>query len=221
MKRILPLIILLIGLSVVGIIGIQVSWINNMVLLRQEQIKHSVEEATIWVGNDLVARKGTPPGVRPFWEDGFLSRIFRAPSIGQQVTVEEVDKKFRQAFRLYHLPDRMRFEFGIASFQAADNNAFERVSPNFIQAYSDTANNFTFNWVLDPMNGLVDENIGRGEVLFVVIPDIRSLVLQSLWWPIAISILFTLIIMTAFYVTVRTMVRQKNSWRSKMISSTT
>jgi two-component system phosphate regulon sensor histidine kinase PhoR len=208
-KRILPLIILLISLSLIGIIGIQVSWVKNMVLLRQEQIKHSVEEATIWVGNDLIARKGSPLATRPFWDDGFLSKIFRPPSIGQQVTVEEVDKKFRQAFQLYHLPERMRFEFGIASFEAADNNAFERVSPNFIQAYSDTANNFTFNWILEAMSGTVGENLGRGEVLFVVIPDIRSLVLQSLWWPIAVSILFTLIIVTAFYLTLRTMVRQK------------
>ena len=180
-----------------------------MVLLRQEQIKHSVEEATIWVGNDLVARKGSPLTARPYWDDGFLSRIFRPPTIGQQVTVDEVDKKFRQAFRLYHLPERMRFEFGLASFEAADNNAFERVSPNFIQTYSDTANNFTFNWVLESMSAGLGDNMGRGEVLFVVIPDIRSLVLQSLWWPIVISIFFTLVIMTAFYVTVRTMVRQK------------
>ena len=209
MKRILPWIILLISLSLIGIIGIQVSWVNNLVLLRQEQIKHGVEEATIWVGNDLIARKGNPLTTRPFWDDGFLSRIFRPPSIGQQVSVEEVDKKFRQAFRLYHLPDRMRFEFGIASFEAADNNAFERISPNFIQAYSDTANNFTFNWVLESMSGALGDNLGRGEVLFVVIPDIRSLVLRSLWWPIAVSILFTLIIVTAFYLTLRTMVRQK------------
>ena len=208
MKRILPLIILLIGLSLVGIIGIQVSWINNMILLRQEQIKHSVEEATIWVGNDLVARKSSSIGARPFWEDDFLSRILRPPSIGQQVSVEEVDKKFREAFRKYHLPDRMRFEFGIASLQAADNNAFEKISPNFIQSYSDTTNNFTFNWVLQSGSGTLGA-AGIEEVLFVVIPDLRSLVLQSLWWPIAISVLFTLVIITAFYVTVRTMVRQK------------
>ncbi len=198
----------MIGLSLVGIIGIQVSWINNMILLRQEQIKHSVEEATIWVGNDLVARKSSSIGARPFWEDDFLSRILRPPSIGQQVSVEEVDKKFREAFHKYHLPDRMRFEFGIASLQAADNNAFEKISPNFIQSYSDTTNNFTFNWVLQSGSGTLGAT-GIEEVLFVVIPDLRSLVLQSLWWPIAISVLFTLVIITAFYLTVRTMVRQK------------
>ncbi|MFM7671669.1 MAG: sensor histidine kinase [Bacteroidota bacterium] len=208
MKRIIPWIIVLIGLSMVGIIGIQVSWVNNMVLLRQEQIKHGVEEATIWVGNDLVSKKGSSPIPRRFWEDGFLSKIIRPPSIGEQVSVEEVDKKFRQAFQMFHLPPAMRYEFGIASLEGANENAFERVTPNFKQAYSDTANNFTFNWVLGSLGGSYGDNLD-GEVLFVAVPEIRSLVLRSLWWPIAISIFFTLVIMTAFYVTVRTMVRQK------------
>ena len=209
MKRILPWIIVLIGLSLIGIIGIQVSWINNMVLLRQEQIKHNVEDATKWVGNGLLAKKGSGFPRRPIWDDGFLTEIFRPPTIGQQVTVEEVGKKFRQAFNQYHLPEKMRFEFGIASFDALGNNSFERVSPGFVQSYSDTTNNFIFNWALEALSGTVGENLGADEILSVVIPDIRSLVLSSLRWPIIISILFTLIILAAFYITVRTMVRQK------------
>ena len=209
MKRILPWIIVLIGLSLIGIIGIQVSWVNNMVLLRQEQIKHNVEDATKWVGNELLTKRGGGFPRRPFWDDGFLSEIFRPQTIGQQVTIEEVDKKFRQAFQQYHLPEKMRFEFGIASFDALGNNAFERVSPKFLLAYSDTSNNFIFNWALEALSGTVGENLGADEILCVVIPDIRSLVLSSLRWPIIISTLFTLIILAAFYITVRTMVRQK------------
>jgi two-component system phosphate regulon sensor histidine kinase PhoR len=208
-KRILPWIIVLIGLSLIGIIGIQVSWVNNMVLLRQEQIKHNVEDATKWVGNELLTKRGGGFPRRPFWDDGFLSEIFRPQTIGQQVTIEEVDKKFRQAFQQYHLPEKMRFEFGIASFDALGNNAFERVSPKFLLAYSDTSNNFIFNWALEALSGTVGENLGADEILCVVIPDIRSLVLSSLRWPIIISTLFTLIILAAFYITVRTMVRQK------------
>ena len=209
MKRILPWIIVLIGLSLIGIIGIQVSWVNNMVLLRQEQIKHNVEDATKWVGNELLTKRGGGFPRRPFWDDGFLSEIFRPQTIGQQVTIEEVDKKFRQAFQQSHLPEKMRFEFGIASFDALGNNAFERVSPKFLQSYSDTSNNFIFNWALEALSGTVGENLGADEILCVVIPDIRSLVLSSLRWPIIISTLFTLIILAAFYITVRTMVRQK------------
>lgn len=209
MKRILPWIIILIGLSLIGIIGIQVSWINNMVLLRQEQIKHNVEDATKWVGNELLSKKGGGLSRRPIWDDGFLSEIFRPQTIGNQVTIEEVDKKFRQAFRTHQLPEKMPFEFGIASFDAQGNNSFERVSPRFVQAYSDTTNNFTFNWALEALSGTVGENLGADEVLCVVIPDIQSLVLRSLRWPIIFSIAFTLIILAAFYITVRTMVRQK------------
>jgi two-component system, OmpR family, phosphate regulon sensor histidine kinase PhoR len=45
--------------------------------------------------------------------------------------------------------------------------------------------------------------------LFVVIPDIKNLVLKSLRWRIITSILFTIIILAAFFLTVRTMLRQK------------
>ncbi len=180
-----------------------------MVLLRQEQIKHSVEESTIWVGNQLAARKGSIPLRRSLWETDFLLEILRPPSIGEQVTVEEVNKNFREAFQRYKLPERMPFEFGIATFDINANDAFERVSPNFTKVYSDTTNNFIFNWVLSSRGGSSGESLLPDEVLFVVIPNIRSLVVQSLWWSIAVAVLFTLIILAAFYVTVRTMVRQK------------
>jgi two-component system phosphate regulon sensor histidine kinase PhoR len=45
--------------------------------------------------------------------------------------------------------------------------------------------------------------------LFVVIPNIKTLVLQKLKWRIATSVLFTIIILAAFFLTVRTMLRQK------------
>lgn len=180
-----------------------------MVLLRQEQIKHSVEESTIAVGNYLVSRKGSNTWRRSIWDTDFLLEILRPPTIGEQVTVEEVNKKLREAFLRYKLPERMPFEFGIANFDVNSNDAFERVSPNFTQVYSDTTNNFIFNWVLTSKGGAAGESLLPDEVLTVVIPNIRSLVIQSLWWSIVVSILFTLIIIAAFYITVRAMVRQK------------
>jgi two-component system phosphate regulon sensor histidine kinase PhoR len=45
--------------------------------------------------------------------------------------------------------------------------------------------------------------------LIVIMLNYRSLVFESLWLPIISAIVFTLLIMTAFYLTVRTMLRQK------------
>jgi hypothetical protein len=47
------------------------------------------------------------------------------------------------------------------------------------------------------------------EHLFIIIPDFKSQVWQSLTWMIIFSALFTIIIIAAFYITVRTMLNQK------------
>jgi two-component system, OmpR family, phosphate regulon sensor histidine kinase PhoR len=201
----------LISLSLIGLILIQVSWINNMVLLRQEQIKHSVEESTKMVGNELAQHKGGfSPGntKKGLLSDEFSLDIFKPITIGQRFDVEEVRKKFVKALQQNNLRN-IQFEFGIASFDRMGNNVFEIVTPNFATAFDDTLNNFSFNWGLEAFSGTAGENLTVSEGLFVVIPNIKSLVLKDLRWRIATSVLFTIIILAAFYLTVRTMLRQK------------
>lgn len=202
---------MLISLSLIGLILIQVSWINNMVLLRQEQIKHSVEESTKMVGNELAQHKGGfSPGntKKGLLSDEFSLDIFKPITIGQRFNLEDINNKIKRAFlqsKLKNIP----FEFGIASFDKNDNNVFEIVSPNFVVAYEDTVNNWTCPVLLEAFSGTAGENLTVSEGLFVVIPNIKSLVLKDLRWRIATSVLFTIIILAAFYLTVRTMLRQK------------
>src|SRR5512141_2457089 len=59
LKRIYTIIFVLISLSLVGIIIIQLSWINNMIKLRAEQIKQRVDMAAEIVGEELKEYKGT------------------------------------------------------------------------------------------------------------------------------------------------------------------
>ena len=60
-----------------------------------------------------------------------------------------------------------------------------------------------------PPSGSAGENLSMDEVFIVMLPSIDTYVLQSLKWRIVTSILFTIIILLAFYLTVRTMLRQK------------
>src|SRR6185369_5226852 len=53
------------------------------------------------------------------------------------------------------------------------------------------------------------EGLLPNEHLFIIIPDFKSQVWQSLTWMIIFSALFTIIIIAAFYTTVRTMLNQK------------
>jgi len=134
-KRIFTIITVLISLSLIGLILIQVSWINNMVQLRQEQIKHSVEESTKMVGNELAQHKGgfTPGNSkRGLLSDEFSLELFKPVTVGQRFDVEEVRKKFVKAFQQNNLRN-IQFEFGIASFDRLGNNVFEKISPNLLR----------------------------------------------------------------------------------------
>lgn len=212
MKRIFTIIIILISLSLIGIIVIQVSWIKNMVLLREEQIKHSVEESTKMVGTELAQHKGSYAAggnKNNFLAENFSLDIFKPVSIGRRFDTDAIRKKFDKAFLQNNLKD-MQYEFGIASFDKVGNAVFENISPHFAKYYfEDTTGNFTVNWALQALSGTAGENLSVDEALFVVIPNIKGFVLKSLRWKIATTVVFTLIILAAFYLTLRTMLRQK------------
>ncbi len=201
----------------IGIITIQISWIKNMVLLRKEQIKHSVQESTKSVGNDLVQHKGSvASGInkKGFLADDFSIDMFKPQTIGQRFDVEEIRKKLANAFLANGLKD-IEFEFGVGSFNNNGDNVFEKFSANFNTAIEDTANNFFSNVGLEALSGTAGENLSVKEILFVVVPNIKGLVIKSLRGRIITSIAFTIIILLAFYLTVRTMLRQKNLGKIK------
>jgi two-component system phosphate regulon sensor histidine kinase PhoR len=212
MKRTFTIITILISLSLTGIIVIQVSWIKNMVMLREEQIKHSVEDATKTVADELAEHKGSYAAgnkQRGLLTDDFVLDFSKPLNIGQRIDIEEVRKKLQKEFLLNNLKN-IRFEFGIAAFDTNDNTVFEKVTSNFMVSFEDTVNNFIPKWVgLEALSGTPGENLSTTEMLVVVIPNIKSLVYKSLQWRIATSIAFTIIILAAFYLTVRTMLRQK------------
>lgn len=181
-------------------------------MLREEQIKHSVEYATNAVADELVEHKGSYAPIttkRALLTDEFILDFSKPLNIGQRIDVEEVKKKFQKAFLANDLKD-IRFEFGIAMFDNNDNIIFEKTTTNFITSFEDTVHNFIPKWVrLEALSGTAGENLSANEMLVVVIPNIKNFVYKSLQWRIATSIAFTIIILAAFYLTVRTMLRQK------------
>lgn len=214
MKRIFTIITVLITLSLLGIIYIQLSWLRNMVLLREEQIKQNVDDATKMVGEELALYKGNYasssgrlfPGL-PI--DDFTLNILKPVTVGQRFTVAELNEKLNKAFFLKKLQD-VKFEFGLATISLRGPMGYiERQSAGFAKMYADTVNNYTYSYLLISPSGSAGENLVSDEVLIVVVPGIKNIVLHSLRWSIIASILFTIIIIAAFYLTVRTMLRQK------------
>jgi two-component system phosphate regulon sensor histidine kinase PhoR len=80
---------------------------------------------------------------------------------------------------------------------------------HYEMAREDTARHSILVWPLVALSGSDTESLSPDEKLIVVISDLQNFVLRSLGWMIVGAMVFTLIIITAFYLTVRALLRQK------------
>ena len=182
-----------------------------MVLLRQEQVRHKIQDGVTLAGNDLIQHKAnynldtkTFPSLVP---GDYSLEYLRPNTIGQRLSVNQLTDIIKRSFHTYEL-DNMRFEFGVAT--ATGNGIMEKQSRNFVNVYNESnPKNYTVIYPLNSPSGSETENLSPNEILIVIAINYRSLVFESLWLPIISAIVFTMLIMTAFYLTVRTMLRQK------------
>lgn len=210
MKKVFPLIIALITVSLMGIIYIQVSWIRTLALFREEQLKEKLSAIIQQVSEELIDQRNTTfqtprqmPGLKL---PGDVYDIYKQFSVTNRFTVFEIREKLQREFNKHNLKDT-HFEFAVASDNVFGH--YELKSPQFLEMAMDTIHNLRVWYPLVASSGSWLESLAPEEVLVIVVPDIKSLVLQSLGWMIAGAILFTLIIITAFYLTFGTLIRQK------------
>jgi two-component system phosphate regulon sensor histidine kinase PhoR len=209
-KKIFPIIIGLISLSLIGIIVIQLLWLKNMVLLKRETVKHRIEDGVIVAASVLSQHKANYsldtksfPGLVP---GEFSLQYLRPNTIGQRLTSGQIQDIIRKAFDERGL-DNIRFEFGVAILSAS---TMEKQSKNFVTVYNENdPKNYISSVPLNSPSGSETENLSPNEVLTVIAMNYQAMVFESLWLPIVAAIIFTILIMASFYLTVRTMLRQK------------
>jgi two-component system phosphate regulon sensor histidine kinase PhoR len=208
-KKVFPAIIVLIVLSLGILIFIQYAWLNNVQKVQEEQIKHQVADAAKRVADDLGEYKGSI-GVggtsRPFQGLDNSLDLPRTFSISQRFTAQEIYEKIRMQFVSQKL-EKVPFEFGIATY----NNGYYlgRRSNNFESWFADSANHYPYIAKISTPSGSAIENLSADEVLIVIIPRVEDIVDKQLRSRIALAILFTIIIIAAFGLTLYTMLRQK------------
>jgi two-component system phosphate regulon sensor histidine kinase PhoR len=210
MKKIFPVIIVLITLSLLGIIFIQVSWIRTAAKNREEQLIEKLSMIIQVVGEELVTQQtltlNTPkkaPGM-PFATENF--DIYKQYSVANRFTLFEIREKLAREFQRHNLKDT-KFEFAIASDNMFDHYPVK--SPSYFEMTSDSVHNRIINYPLVPAGGSLLESLAPEEWLSVVVPNVKTYIFQSLGWMIAGAIIFTLIIITAFTLTIATLLRQK------------
>lgn len=209
MKRIFPVITILILLSLLGIIFFQILWIKGSLESEEQKFYEHVTRATYQASEDLIKEKGNLiPMMRKsdaiFPTDKLQLEIFR-PTITQKYTKDEIKDIIRKAFDKHDLK-KIPFEFAVSPNSLIGD---EIQSDNFYALYKDTINNRALVIPLESPSGSLSEGISPEEVLIIIVPHARSLIWRSMNWFIIGAVLFTLIILAAFFLTVRALLKQK------------
>jgi two-component system phosphate regulon sensor histidine kinase PhoR len=137
--------------------------------------------------------------------DDFTLGIGR-PTIAQNYSYFEINEKLQKAFESKGLK-KVDFEFAITSNSNFYN--IEMKSKDFLKESEDTINNKAKIFVINPESGSQMEGLVPFEHLHVIVPDFKVQVWETLKWMILGAVAFTLIILTAFTLTIRTLLRQK------------
>lgn len=213
LRKIFPVIIVLISLSLIGTIYVQYNWLRTMLMDKQEEFKSKLINGINDVGKLLMEQKGTLPSLKNFrtqpgfnWpSEQFQMELMKPPTIAQKFTEFEVAEKLQKAFDLHGLKN-VQYEFAITS--NVNLLSYELKSKNFLNEIKDQDNNLILYYIFQPPSGSDLENLVPEEIMTVVVPNWKQ-ISGEMQWMIIGAIFFTLMIISAFYVTVNALLRQK------------
>ncbi|UEG50303.1 HAMP domain-containing histidine kinase [Ferruginibacter lapsinanis] len=209
MRKIFPIITVLILFSLLGIIFFQILWIKGALESEEKKFSEHVSLATTLAAENLMQEKGNlipmDKKTDPFFSKDKLHLEFFKPTVSQRYSAEEIKSIIRKSFDKHNL-HKVLFEFAISSNSIIGD---EVQSENFFKANADSANSMQYVYPLESPSGSLSEGISPQELLIIVVPHVKSFIWRSMTWLIIGSILFTVIIITAFFLTVRALLKQK------------
>ena len=214
-KKLFSSITILITLSLIGIIVMQVSWLKNLIKLREDQVKQSVDNVSQALSLEFGQRRDqlVIEANQDYSTLFFQRNVFdplRSISIGARLSSAEIEKTIKRAFDKAGL-EKMQYEYAFLSgLLSGRGPAVEKQSPDFWPAFSDTIRNYSPGYgLIRSLPGSASDGITKDEALVLTVINWRSYVKQGIVWNVALAVLFTLVIISAFYLTVYTMLRQK------------
>ena len=221
LKKIFPVIVVLITLSLIGIIYIQINWILTMVENKSEELHQHIASTVAKVAQGLVDERGNVSSSRilrlkpgAVWRptDPLISELLRVPPITQSYSPDDINNRLRKAFDKDGLK-RVGFDFSLISNAGSTDQNFrtqdELQSPNFLREWDDSNRNKNFIIPLTAPENADANSVLSDELLIVVVHDFNALVQGEMRPMIISAVFFTLMIIAAFSVTVNALLRQK------------
>jgi two-component system phosphate regulon sensor histidine kinase PhoR len=212
MKKVFPVIIFLITVSLIGIVYIQYSRFQTMLIVKEEQWQEDVIKCVRMVGGDITNSGSRLPVLRRQRKSQLNlgsntpMELMQPSLVSDKFTQFEVKEKLEGCFKSSQVKVP-GFEFAVI-----DNNnmpSYEMQSPQFENFSQDTVNNKQFIYFLQPPPGSWAEGLAPYEVMVIIVPNYKKIVLKQSYWDLVGAIVFTLFIMFAFFLTLRTMLMQR------------
>lgn len=208
MKKVLPIITILVVLSLLGIVFLQIVWTIQAYRDREIKLQETIKMVAITVAHDLTEEHAqqSPLSGRRNSDLLFPLNAF-SNSIASQFTAEQVRTRINNVFKKYGI-NHIHYEFAISSFTAMSD---ELLSKHFIESFVDSVHHTNMVVPLISPSGSFTEGLGPEESLILVIPNenVNRLAWRQMTWIVFGSVIFIVIIFTAFYITIRALLNQK------------
>ena len=187
-----------------------------MLVNKQDEFRWKVNRSLDAVGIELMEQKSTLPSLRNFHSrpgfnfpsDQLQRELMRPATVAQKFTASEVTVKLKKALENQGLK-KIPFEFAIIADGGLMSFDYQLMSNGFIEQSVDTLNNLRWYYIMEPPGGSDLENLVPVQSLILIVPDMKSILFREMKWMVIGSIFFTLMIISAFYVTVYALIRQK------------
>jgi len=190
MKKIFPIITILIFLSLLGLIFFQYLWIKSARDAKDKQVEESIKQA-MDLAAETLSQDNT--SIIPFGKKndmlfpGDKLQYFK-PSVMQRYTKEDITQIIRNAFNKNNLKN-YPFEFAIVENSISGK---QLLSDNFYNLYLDSSKNINHVYPLLPPSGSNYENLVAEELLNVIVPNQTGIIWKEMFWFIIGAILFLL-----------------------------
>lgn len=190
MKKVFPLIVILITLSVLGIIFIQVSWIKNAIDLRRQQHEQEIAHAVERIREEFYQRYFAYRQEYPTDEN---SKNFMLLNFSVNVLREEVDEVVEQSIRRSGIQIEYRY-----------------LILDIFQNPIASSGNFNMEHLQKAIKSqLTPESSMYKETIYLYFEENNNYIIRQMSGIIGASIVFTIIIISAFSLTVRTLFTQR------------
>lgn len=209
MKRVFPVIAVLITLSLLGLIYFQVIWLATAKETKEKQLRENIFLASTDAAEQLMEDNNRfvilNKKAELFIANEKIKLDLLRPSVIQRFSRDEIAAVIKKSMDKHFLKG-IPFEFAVS-----DNNIMgdQVQSENFFKYFSDSTNNTNIAIPLQPPPGSNFENLTQEEFLVIIVPHQNAIIFKEIFWFILGTILFTVIIITAFFLTIRALLRQK------------